>query len=144
MGRKVCLRYKGKTFCFQKFVDITQQCFALLPQVNFPAKNLNFHWRWWDQIFLNLFYFTYIDLPFDHCKIWKQFSLRNLTKNRNIFQFSLEKKTLTLLLKKVVIWVLLSHDEKKIFQLPYQMYSIIYAIEIDNQWDQRCNWKSRL
>ena len=47
------------------FVDITQQCFALLPQVNFPAKNLNFHWvrRWWDRIqaiFLNLFDFTYI------------------------------------------------------------------------------------
>ena len=51
-----------QTFCFQKFVDITQQCFALLPQVNFPANNLNFHWRWrqWDQIqaiFLHLFYF---------------------------------------------------------------------------------------
>ena len=45
-----------------KFVDITQQYFALLPQVNFPANNLNFHWRWWDQIqaiFLNLFYFKY-------------------------------------------------------------------------------------
>jgi hypothetical protein len=27
----------------KKFVDITQQCFALLPQVNFPANNLNFH-----------------------------------------------------------------------------------------------------
>ena len=36
--------------------------FALFPQVNFPAHNLNFHWRWWDQvqaIFLNLFSFTY-------------------------------------------------------------------------------------
>ena len=46
------------------FVDITQQCFALLTQVNFPANNLNFHWRWrwWDQIqaiFLNIFYFNY-------------------------------------------------------------------------------------
>ena len=46
----------------KKFVDITQQCFALLPQVNFPANNLNFHsrWGWWDwiqAIFLNLFYF---------------------------------------------------------------------------------------
>jgi hypothetical protein len=30
-------------FCFQKFVDITQQCFASLPQENFPANNLNFH-----------------------------------------------------------------------------------------------------
>ena len=34
----------------KKFVDITQQCFALLLQVNFPANNLNFHWRWWDRI----------------------------------------------------------------------------------------------
>ena len=52
-------------FWKQKFVDITQQCFALSPQVNFPGDNLNFHWRqrWWDQIqaiFLNLFYFTYL------------------------------------------------------------------------------------
>ena len=46
------------------FVEITQQCFALLHQVNFPANNLNLYWswRWWDQIqaiFLNLFYFTF-------------------------------------------------------------------------------------
>jgi hypothetical protein len=27
----------------KKFVDITQQCFASLPQVNFPANNLNIH-----------------------------------------------------------------------------------------------------
>ena len=31
-----------QTFENKKFVDITQQCFALLPQVNFPANNLNF------------------------------------------------------------------------------------------------------
>ena len=42
------------------FVDITQQCFAFLSLVSFPANNLNFHWmwRWWEQIqpiFLNLF-----------------------------------------------------------------------------------------
>ena len=43
--------YKGKKFagCCQqasenrKFVDINQQCFALLTQVNFHAKNLNLH-----------------------------------------------------------------------------------------------------
>ena len=57
MGSKACLRCEGKTL-----LDITQQCSALLPQVNFPANNLNFHRRrrWWDQIqaiFLNLFYF---------------------------------------------------------------------------------------
>ena len=36
----------------KKFVDITQQCFALFPEINFPANNLNFHWkwRWLDQI----------------------------------------------------------------------------------------------
>ena len=44
-----------------------RQCFALLPQVNFPANNLNFHrrWRWWDRIqaiFLNPFYFTKMKL----------------------------------------------------------------------------------
>ena len=27
----------------KKFVDITMQCFALLPQVDFPANNLDFH-----------------------------------------------------------------------------------------------------
>ena len=53
-----------QTFESKKFADITQQCFALLPQVNFPANNLNFHWRWrwWDwiqAIFLNLFYFNF-------------------------------------------------------------------------------------
>ena len=50
------------SFWKQKFVEITQQCFALLPQVNFHANNLNFHWRcrWWDwiqDIYWNLFYF---------------------------------------------------------------------------------------
>ena len=46
IGGKVCLKCKGKTllaFCFQKFVDITQQCFALLLEVNFPVYNFNFH-----------------------------------------------------------------------------------------------------
>ena len=57
-----------QTFENKKFVDITQQCFALLLQVNFPANNLNFNWRWrwWDQIkdiFLNLFYL----IPYKLC-----------------------------------------------------------------------------
>ena len=51
MARKVCLRCEGEniaghcqqTFENKNFVDITQQCFALLPQVNFPANNSNFH-----------------------------------------------------------------------------------------------------
>ena len=55
MGGKVCLSCKCKTllslvnkatFENKKFVDINQQCFALLTQVNFPAKNMNFHWRY--------------------------------------------------------------------------------------------------
>jgi hypothetical protein len=46
MGGKVWLRCKGKTLLGienKKFVDIIQQCFALLPQINFPANNLNYH-----------------------------------------------------------------------------------------------------
>ena len=31
-----------QTFENKKFADITQQCFALLPQVNFPVNNVNF------------------------------------------------------------------------------------------------------
>ena len=57
VNSKVCFRCKGKTwlgvvnFWKQKrFVDIIQQCFALLLQVTFPANNFNYHWRWWYQI----------------------------------------------------------------------------------------------
>jgi hypothetical protein len=47
MGWKVCLRCKGKTLLcvvnkLLKTRSIIQQCFALLPQVNFPANNLTF------------------------------------------------------------------------------------------------------
>ena len=54
-----------QTFETKKFVVIAQQCFALLPRVNFFAHNLNFHrwWRSWDRIqaiFLKLAYFKYI------------------------------------------------------------------------------------
>ena len=35
----------NKLFCFQRFFDNAQQCFAFAPQANFPAHNLNFHWR---------------------------------------------------------------------------------------------------
>ena len=34
--------YCQQTFENKNFVDITQQCFALLPQVNFTTNNLNF------------------------------------------------------------------------------------------------------
>ena len=41
-----------QTFENKKFVDNAQQCFAITSQANFPAHNLNFHWRWrrWDRI----------------------------------------------------------------------------------------------
>jgi len=51
IGRKVCLRCKCKTLLgiVNKLLKakslLTQQCFALLPQVNFPANSLNFHSR---------------------------------------------------------------------------------------------------
>ena len=39
--------------------DITQQCFALALQANFPAYNLNFHWRWsdWFQATFEIFFY---------------------------------------------------------------------------------------
>ena len=51
VGGKICLKCKGKTllgdvsnfFLFSKFFYNAQQCFALLPQVNSPAQNLNFY-----------------------------------------------------------------------------------------------------
>ena len=48
MGGKVCLRQNNagrcqQTFENKMFVVITQQCFALTPEVNFPVHNLNFH-----------------------------------------------------------------------------------------------------
>ena len=61
----ICLRCKGKILLgiVNKLLK-TKWLFTspgnVLPQVNFHANNLNFHWRWWDQIqaiFLNLFYF---------------------------------------------------------------------------------------
>ena len=35
---KHCWEFENK-----KFVDITQQCFALLSHIKIPANNLNFH-----------------------------------------------------------------------------------------------------
>ena len=55
------------------------------PSVNFPANNLNFHWRWWDWIqhfFLNLFYFTDIcEMVPGHLKIHEWFYLKIILKN---------------------------------------------------------------
>ena len=51
IGGIVCLRCTGnillgvvnKVLKNKRFVDITQQCFALLSQINFLVNNLNFH-----------------------------------------------------------------------------------------------------
>ena len=61
MGGKVCLRCKGKhcwalttNFLYSKVCWKHPAMFCLY---KFPAHNLNFHWRWWNQIraiFLNL------------------------------------------------------------------------------------------
>ena len=71
IGGKVCVRCEGKTLLgiVNKLLKTKclstspLQCFALLPEINFPTNNLNFHWRWrWcdpiKMIFLNLFYFS--------------------------------------------------------------------------------------
>ena len=70
MSRKVCLRCEGKTLLgivnkHLKTKSLLTSPRNVLPLVNFPANNLNFHWRWrwWDQIkatFLNPFYFNVV------------------------------------------------------------------------------------
>ena len=56
MGGKVCLSCKGKTLlgvvnklfafkCLKKFVDITQQCFSLLPQVQVTKFKKHKSWH---------------------------------------------------------------------------------------------------
>ena len=58
-----------QSFCFQKFVDKAQQCFAFAPQANFPGHNLNFHWRWWDwkqATFQNIFYYIHQKLTYSN------------------------------------------------------------------------------
>ena len=89
-------------FWNKKIVDIIQQCFALLPQVNIPANNLNFQGRWrcWDRIlaiFLNLFYFKkQMSTKAEGCRIlrgipiWKAHGMYLLAKTiftyeKNIF-----------------------------------------------------------
>ena len=37
------IKVEKNSFENNKFVDIAKQCLALLPQVNFPSHNLNFH-----------------------------------------------------------------------------------------------------
>ena len=87
-------------FEIKTFVDITQQCFALLPKVNFSTNNLNFHWRWrwWDQIqaiFLNSFYFTYVRVKYEflkkytaHCTValyFGSFHVKLMNNHRKFF-----------------------------------------------------------
>ena len=107
MGRKVCLRCKGKTLTgivnkllkIKSLLTSPSQCFALLPQVNFPANNLNFYlrWRWWDQIkdiFLNLFYFN----------VWRtNLALRNEKKKEIVASRCLLETILWLLRRHWII-----------------------------------------
>ena len=67
IGGKDYLREQGKTLLgiVNKLLNTKSllTCFAYTPQANFLAHNLNFHWRWWDQIqatFKFFFYFTLI------------------------------------------------------------------------------------
>ena len=83
-----------QTFENKTFVDITQQCFAQLPQVDFPDNNLNFHWkwRWWDEIqaiFLKLFYFMCI-----FCYQLLAMGFLELRVASNIIEIQLAKKCL--------------------------------------------------
>ena len=61
---------ENSNFCFQKFVDITQQCFALSPQVNFSANNLSFHSSWRLKIKSRLFSWIFFTLSdFRECPL---------------------------------------------------------------------------
>ena len=44
-GRESLLAWALSVVENKKFVDITLQCFALLPHVKFPANSLNYHRR---------------------------------------------------------------------------------------------------
>ena len=97
MGRKVCLRWKGKTLLgvvnkllFQKSFDNTHQYFAFTPQTTFPTHNLksNWRWRWCDwtpATFKNLFYFIWniwqIMLHSSHCHV--KFPFKSFDKMSN-------------------------------------------------------------
>ena len=58
VGGKVCFRCKSKTLLgivnkllkTKSLLTSSSNVFALIPEVNFPANNLNFHWRLRDQI----------------------------------------------------------------------------------------------
>ena len=74
-------RMLSTNFWIQK---VTQQCFAFIPKANFPAHNLNFHWRlrWWDQIqatylFKNLYYFKIIFVTLTCFYLTKKFEEKN-------------------------------------------------------------------
>ena len=73
MSGRVSLRHIGKTLLgnvnkllkTKSLLTSPRNVFALLPKVNFPTNNLNFHsrWRWWDwiqAICLYLFYIAYL------------------------------------------------------------------------------------
>ena len=109
LGRELCLRCKGKTLKYKKFVDITRQCFASIRQVNFPSNNLNFHWRWrwWDliqAIFFNLLYFNE-SRPFTlHCGLmlhhpqekkvsWRAHKYTNINNSIDCFQIPMAKRS---------------------------------------------------
>ena len=81
------------TFCFQKFINNIQQCFAFTPQENFSAHYLNFHWRWWDRIqatFWNIFYFTLIRIfVFIFCTVILGYLGSLLWFKDTVYQFAL-------------------------------------------------------
>ena len=98
-------------FLFSKVCWHYPACFASLPQVKFPAFNLNFHWRWrwWDWIqatILNLFCFKNEEWKFNNPKIVLtrmtlvleyQFSSEMSTdNNEKCFSILFQKKTVIL------------------------------------------------
>ena len=101
IGRKCCLRCKGKIllgivikFLKRKVCCLHLQCFTFLPQVNFPANNLNFHnlFLLYKLFFRNHFIplccpFTYVSLPFSlhRSLFWSSRRLKLVLHDRHLF-----------------------------------------------------------
>ena len=69
------------------FVDVTQQCFALLPQVTFPTNNLNFHSSDWKVMgsnpgYLHKLFFLYTNNAFGSWQLCQKFCFAQFYHSR--------------------------------------------------------------
>ena len=123
----------------------SKQCFAFTPQANFPAHDLNFHWRWrwWDQIqvtFWNSFYFNMGNI----CKNFKNngwifatHSFTNSTLNTD-FEAKRHENKKTCLPPNVTKKQL---NLLFVLDLWAHMSSCLFFLELDNERSRLLLWK---